>query len=42
MVSDSKTIFSKLRRGITYRKIQTGIVRQVLNDSPTIFYFVVT
>jgi len=35
MVSDFKNnLFPKLRRGITYRKIQTGIVRQVLNDQP--------
>ena len=34
LVSNSKTIFSKLRRGISYRKIQTNIVRQVIDDSP--------
>jgi endonuclease/exonuclease/phosphatase family metal-dependent hydrolase len=34
LVSNSKTIFSKLRTGVTYRKIQTDIVRQVLDDSP--------
>jgi endonuclease/exonuclease/phosphatase family metal-dependent hydrolase len=39
LVSDSKTIFSKLRTGIAYRKIQTGIVRQVLNDSPYPYLF---
>lgn len=39
MVSDSKTIFSKLRRGIAYRKIQSEIVRQVLNDSPYPYLF---
>lgn len=33
-VSDSKTIFSKLRKGIANRKIQTDIIRQVLGDSP--------
>lgn len=34
MVSDSKTIFSKIRTGVVYRKIQTDIVRQVLGNSP--------
>ncbi|HEY6503567.1 MAG TPA: endonuclease/exonuclease/phosphatase family protein [Chitinophagaceae bacterium] len=34
LVSNSKTIFSKMRTGISYRKIQTDIVRQVLEDSP--------
>lgn len=34
IVSNSKTIFSKMRTGIAYRKIQTDIVRQVLDDSP--------
>jgi endonuclease/exonuclease/phosphatase family metal-dependent hydrolase len=34
IVSNSKTIFSKMRTGISYRKIQTDIVRQVLDDSP--------
>jgi endonuclease/exonuclease/phosphatase family metal-dependent hydrolase len=34
IVSNSKTIFSKLRTGIAYRMIQTDIVRQVLDDSP--------
>ncbi len=39
LVSNSRTIFSKLRRGISYRKIQTDIVRDVMNNSPhkTIF-----
>lgn len=32
--SNSKTIFSKVRNGITTRKIQTDIIRQVLGDSP--------
>lgn len=39
LVSDSKTIFSKLRTGMTYRKIQSDIVRQVLEDSPYPFLF---
>lgn len=34
LVSNSRTIFSKLRKGISYRKIQTNIVRQVIDDSP--------
>lgn len=34
MVSNSKTIFSKMKKGIIYRKIQTDIVRQVMQDSP--------
>lgn len=34
LVSNSKTIFSKLKKGVTYRKIQTDIIRQVLGDSP--------
>jgi len=34
IVSNSRTIFSKLRRGIYNRKIQTNIVRQVMDDSP--------
>ena len=34
VVADSKTIFSKLKTGITYRKIQADIVKQVLEDSP--------
>jgi endonuclease/exonuclease/phosphatase family metal-dependent hydrolase len=33
-VQDSKTIFSKLRKSIANRKIQTDIIRQVLGDSP--------
>ena len=32
--SNSKTIFAKVRNGITTRKIQTDIIRQVLGDSP--------
>ena len=39
MVSDSKTIFSKLRTGISYRKIQADIVKKVLEDSPYPFLF---
>jgi len=34
LVSNSKTIFSKLKKGVTNRKIQTDIIRQVLGDSP--------
>ena len=34
VVTDSKTIFSKLKTGITYRKIQADIVKQVLGNSP--------
>lgn len=34
LVSNSKTIFSKLRTGITNRKIQADIIGQVLGDSP--------
>jgi endonuclease/exonuclease/phosphatase family metal-dependent hydrolase len=33
-VSDSRTIFSKLRTGMAYRKIQADIVKNVLEDSP--------
>jgi endonuclease/exonuclease/phosphatase family metal-dependent hydrolase len=39
MVSNSKTIFSKLRTGIAYRMIQSDIVKQVLEDSPYPFLF---
>jgi endonuclease/exonuclease/phosphatase family metal-dependent hydrolase len=39
LVSNSKTIFSKLRTGMTRRKIQSDIVRQVLDDSPYPFLF---
>jgi endonuclease/exonuclease/phosphatase family metal-dependent hydrolase len=34
MVSNSKTIFSKVKKGIINRKIQTDIIKQVLGDSP--------
>lgn len=34
VVSDSRTIFSKLRKGIGLRKMQTDVVAQVLEDSP--------
>ncbi len=34
IVDNSKTIFSKLRTGVYYRKIQTDIIQQVLGDSP--------
>ena len=39
VVSDSKTIFSKLRRGIALRKMQTDVVAQVLEDSPYPYLF---
>jgi endonuclease/exonuclease/phosphatase family metal-dependent hydrolase len=39
LVSNSKTIFSKLRTGIRYRKIQSDIVNQVFEDSPYPFLF---
>jgi endonuclease/exonuclease/phosphatase family metal-dependent hydrolase len=39
LVSDSKSIFSKLRTGIAYRKIQSDIVRQVLDNSPYPYLF---
>ncbi|HKZ65294.1 MAG TPA: endonuclease/exonuclease/phosphatase family protein [Chitinophagaceae bacterium] len=34
IVSNSKTIFSKIKRGVVKRKIQTDIIKQVLGDSP--------
>ena len=34
LVSNSRTIFSKIKWGIANRKIQTDIIRQVLGDSP--------
>ena len=34
LINNSKTIFSKLRTGISYRKIQVDIIQQVLGDSP--------
>lgn len=34
IVNNSKTIFSKLRTGISNRKIQADIISQVLGDSP--------
>jgi endonuclease/exonuclease/phosphatase family metal-dependent hydrolase len=39
LVSDSKSIFSKLKTGIAFRKIQSDIVKQVLGDSPYPFLF---
>ena len=39
VMSDSRTIFSKLKRGITLRKMQTDVVAQVLQDSPYPFLF---
>lgn len=39
MVSNSRTIFSKLKRGFTHRKIQTDMVKQVLDDSPYPYLF---
>jgi endonuclease/exonuclease/phosphatase family metal-dependent hydrolase len=34
IVSNSKTIFSKVRKAVEYRKIQTDIIAQLLGDSP--------
>jgi endonuclease/exonuclease/phosphatase family metal-dependent hydrolase len=34
LVSNSKTIFSKLKRGVSNRSIQADIISQVLEDSP--------
>ena len=34
IVANSKTIFSKVKKGVIYRKIQTDIIKQVLGDSP--------
>lgn len=34
IVSNSKTIFSKIKTASAYRKIQTDIIKQVLGDSP--------
>ena len=34
IVSNSKTIFSKVKKGVVNRKIQTDIIEQVLGDSP--------
>ncbi len=34
LVSNSKTIFSKVKKGVVNRKIQTDIIKQVLGDSP--------
>ena len=34
IVSNSKTIFSKVKKGVINRKTQTDIIRQVLGDSP--------
>src|SRR5690606_11286570 len=34
IVTNSRTIFSKLKTGITHRKIQVDIISQVLDDSP--------
>ncbi len=34
LVSNSKTIFSKIKKGVINRRIQTDIIRQVLGDSP--------
>jgi endonuclease/exonuclease/phosphatase family metal-dependent hydrolase len=33
-VSNSRTIFSKIKKGITYRSIQADIIGKVLTDSP--------
>src|SRR5688572_30694356 len=34
IISNSRTIFSKLKRGVTNRSIQADIIEQVLEDSP--------
>lgn len=34
LMTNSKSIFSKMRTGIAYRKIQVDIIEQVLGDSP--------
>ena len=34
MIGNSKTIYSKLRKGISYRKLQTDVVQKVTGDSP--------
>ncbi|HEX7846520.1 MAG TPA: endonuclease/exonuclease/phosphatase family protein [Chitinophagaceae bacterium] len=34
LVSNSKTIFSKIKHGVTNRSIQADIINQVLDDSP--------
>ncbi len=34
IVSNSKTIFSKIKRGITHRSIQADLIEKVLQDSP--------
>ncbi|HMU44896.1 MAG TPA: endonuclease/exonuclease/phosphatase family protein [Chitinophagaceae bacterium] len=34
LLSNSRTIFSKLKRGVSYRSIQAGIIKDVLANSP--------
>lgn len=34
LLSNSKTIFSKLKRGVSYRSIQADIISQVLDNNP--------
>ncbi|MET0638237.1 MAG: endonuclease/exonuclease/phosphatase family protein [Chitinophagaceae bacterium] len=34
IISNSRTIYSKLRKGISRRKLQTDVVEQVVGDSP--------
>lgn len=34
LIDNSKAIFSKLRKGISHRKIQADVVQQVVGDSP--------
>ncbi len=34
MVSNSRTIFSKLKRGVVNRRLQADMTRQLMNDSP--------
>ena len=34
LISNSRTIFSKIKRGISYRSLQADVIHQVLGDSP--------
>jgi endonuclease/exonuclease/phosphatase family metal-dependent hydrolase len=34
LITNSRTILSKIKKGISYRSIQAGIINQVLGDSP--------
>ena len=40
LLSNSRTILSKIRKGFTYRSIQADLIHEVLGDSPYPFYFV--